>query len=342
MEKNKEDEKIIEERKYTKYRLFDYYINISIGLSNNNKIIIRSSYYLLKLTLEYINSLVGANFYSIKDAFSFLEKKFDNDKFEFIEISNELIIIINNCDDVDNPNYIKLCLKENFENRNILIKELFKENSEIKTENLRLKQEIDYLKFKNENDIENLQMQINQINLINQFISQMNSMNKMMNNINLNIMNQPNLFMNNSFQEKITIFFNNNMSFCFPKDALISTVIKQYKNMINANGLYGISYNGKILDKNLTIEKAGITNFSNVTISPFIFNIMFDNYQYTNKIYFQCLKDELFSQLIERYRNKYGDNRKNIIFYEGVSKLDPALSIEQNNLINNSIIYVFP
>ena len=206
MEENKEDEKIIEERKYTKYRSFDYHINISIGLSNNNKIIIRSSYYLLKLTLENINSLVGAKFNSIKDAFSFLEKKFDNDKFELSGTSNELIIIINNCDDVDNPNYIKLCLKENFENRNILIKELFKENSEIKTENLRLKQEIDYLKFKNENDIENLQMQINQINLINQFISQMNSMNKMMNNINLNIMNQPNLFMNNSFQEKITIF----------------------------------------------------------------------------------------------------------------------------------------
>ena len=337
MEENKEDEVMIIKRKYTKLGLLDHNINISIGLSTNNIIIIKSSYYLLKLTLEYINSLVGANFYSIKDAFSFLEKKFDNDKFELREISNELIIIINNHDDIDNPNYIKLCLKENFENRNILIKELFKENSEIKTENLRLKQEIDYLKFKNDNDIVNLQMQINQ------FLNQMNSMNRMMNNINSNIMNQPNLFMNNSFQEKITIFFNKNMSFSFPKDALISTVIKQYKNMINANGSYGISYNGKIiLNKNLTIEKAGITNFSNVTISPFVFNIMFENYRYTTKICCHCLKDELFSQLIERYRNKYGDNRKNIIFYEGMSKLDPALSIEQNNLINNSIIRLIP
>lgn len=158
MEENKEDEKRIEERKYTKFGLFDSYINISIGLSNNNTIIIRSSYYLLKLTLEKINLLLGAKFNSIKDAFSFLEKKFDNDKFEIIGISNELIIIINNCDNIDNPNYIKLYLKENFENRNSLIKELFKENSELKTENLLLKQEIDYLKLKNNNDIINLQM----------------------------------------------------------------------------------------------------------------------------------------------------------------------------------------
>lgn len=132
------------------------------------------------------------------------------------------------------------------------------------------------------------------------------------------------------------------MSFCFPKDALISTVIKQYKNMTNANGLCGISYNGKILDKNLTIEKAGITNFSNVTISPFIFNIKFENCGHTNKIFCYCLKDELFSQLIERYRNKSGDNRKNIYFLYNGSRLDPSLSIKQNNLINSSIIYVFP
>ena len=69
-------------------------------------------------------------------------------------------------------------------------------------------------------------------------------------------------------------------------------------------------------------------------------HIAFRDYRDIKIIICHCLKDELFSQLIERYRNKSGDNRKNIYFRFNSKNLDQTLSIEKTQLIDNSRIYI--
>ena len=165
-----ENEEILSKKEF-KIKYFSDYINIIIYKTKNN-IIIRSSYYELKLSLEDLSLLTKTIYKSIDESFEFINNIFINDKFKIKEINlNEIKIIIITYDVIKGKDKeIELCLKENFNNTNYLIKELFnkykelekeiineknnnqklfEENNIIKNENINMKKEIEIIKNNN-------------------------------------------------------------------------------------------------------------------------------------------------------------------------------------------------
>ena len=211
------DEEILSKKEF-KIKYFSDYINIIIYKTKNN-IIIRSSYYELKLSLEDLSLLTKILYKSIDESFEFINNIFINNKFKIKEINlNEIKIIIITYDVIKGKDKeIELCLKENFNNTNYLIKELFnkykelekeiineknnnqklfEENNIIKNENINMKKEIEIIKNNNNNNIEINEMKINIMNInnqiyqlqnqINQFIFQINQIKEGINSILMN------------------------------------------------------------------------------------------------------------------------------------------------------------
>ena len=192
-----EDEEILSKKEF-KIKYFSDYINIIIYKTKNN-IIIRSSYYELKLSLEDLSLLTKIIYKSIDESFEFINNIFINNKYKIKEINlNEIKIIIITYDNIKGKDKeIELYLKENFNNTNYLIKELFnkfkelekeiineknnnqklfEENNIIKNENINMKKEIEIIK-NNNNNMEINEMKINIMNINNQIYQLQNQIN---------------------------------------------------------------------------------------------------------------------------------------------------------------------
>ena len=219
-----EEEILLKQKEYvTKYN-YDS-VKIMIGKTKDN-IIIRSAYYEIKLNVEDLSLLTKALFKSIDESFEFIKNIFEQNKYIIKEKSSKEIKLILKVYDMikGREKDIELILKENFENQNILIKDLFnkymnvekeiselknenktlkEENNKLKQDNNNLKMEIEIIKNKQNNDIGRLQIQymnsINSMNMIqqqiNQLIIKINEIEQIMNirgNNNFNYMNQNN------------------------------------------------------------------------------------------------------------------------------------------------------
>ena len=87
-----EEEEILKKIGY-KVKYNDDFIIITIGITKTN-IIIRSSYYGLKLDLFNLNLLTKISFNSIDDYFSFLENIFNQKKIAIIEKKANIMKIL--------------------------------------------------------------------------------------------------------------------------------------------------------------------------------------------------------------------------------------------------------
>ena len=250
-----EDEEILIQKEYVVKYNSDL-IKIIIGKTKHN-IIIRNTYYELKLSKDDLSLLTKIIYKSIDESFEFLKNIFEKNKYEIKEKSSKSIKLILRIYDMikEKEKDIELILLENFENQNFLFKDLFdkyiniekeiydikndnkflkEENGKLKQDNNNLKMEIEIIKNKNNNnnEIGGLQMQymniMNNINMIQTQINQlMNKINEieqnknMILNSNLNIMNQRNYSpMNNIYNG------NNNLN---PMD--ISRGMQNFNNM---------------------------------------------------------------------------------------------------------------
>ena len=219
-------EEILIRKEYKVNYLSDIY-DIIIEKTNYN-IIIRNNYYELKLNPENLSLLTNTIFNSIDDAFEFMINIFNNNQY-FIKgiFSNKILLGIQIYDIMGNKKEIELELKENFEDKNYLIKELFNkyikiekdlnevkkdnnilkvENNKLNKDNMNLKMELESIK---KNNINGLQIQINNINnMINQIqqrlkeldnvIQQINKIQNQINSISMN-MDTNYLNLNNQF-----------------------------------------------------------------------------------------------------------------------------------------------
>ena len=293
-------EAIIEKKEYRAN--FNYSLLPIVIERTNNAIIIRSSYYQLKLSSQDLSQLTGLIFNSIQEVFFFITNTFDNNNYYIKEKTNSKFnIIIRIYDNIRGmPKDIELCLEENFEDKNYLIKELFNKCNNLENEIIPLKNN-NYLlneenkKLKEENMKIKNELQLYQNNTMNSIMNALNSINEIKmdvnqikQNNNINFMNNQQmmpipLFNNNIIKEKndIQVIFHygfNHLGLevnfkpivldCKPND-LVSDVINQFlkKSVFEINEKeYKFIFNAKNLKKDLTLLEAGISNGSNIFV----------------------------------------------------------------------------
>ena len=305
-----------------------------IGKTKDN-IIIRSTYYELKLNKDDLSLLTKTIYKSIDESYEFIKNIFNQNKFKIKEKTSKRIKLIIRIYDMIKAKEkdIELILLENFENQNSLIKDLFnkyiniekkideinndnkilkEENDRLKQDNNNLKMEIQFIKNNNENKFGGLQMQymniMNTINMIqqqiNQFINRINQMEQtmnMMSNNNLNLMSQNNFNLQNFNPMNNEYNLNNNL------------------NGMNQNNfnLMNLSNN----DSDLIDQNNPMFKFMNETRNDYnnqYINIIF-RFSGPNKrklpIIVQCKYDDLISTIIEKFRKKTNIFNEHVKFY---------------------------
>ena len=125
---------IIEKKEYKLN--YNYTTIILVIERRNNNIIIRSSYYQIKFNAYELSQLTGLIFNSLEEAFLLLKNIFENNNYYIKEITSSIInIIIRIFDNIrGTAKDLELTLKENLEDKNSLIKELFNRYNNMENE----------------------------------------------------------------------------------------------------------------------------------------------------------------------------------------------------------------
>ena len=344
------EEILLKQKEYiTKYN-YDS-IKIMIGETKDN-IIIRSTYYEIKLNIEDLSLLTKILFKSVDESFEFIKNIFEQNKYIIKEKSSKEIKLILKVYDIfkGREKDIELILKENFENQNILIKDLFnkymniekeiyelknenkklkEENNKLKQDNNSLKMEIEIIKNKQNNDIGGLQMEymnlINSMNVIqqqiNQFIIKINEIEQIMNireHNNFNNMNQ------NNFDPMNDI---NNLNMMNQNNFNNTNNINSNFNIINPN-----NYNPLNDSLNNSIQKK--------TKEIIVYFRIIKKNNSNIPIAIQCQDDDLVSELKERFRALANYENKYAKFIYNARNLIDNLTVIESGINNSSNIFV--
>ena len=353
------DEIIVSKNEYKVKHLSDY-ITITIENANDN-IIIRSNYYELKLNIENLAILTKTIYKSIDEVYEFINNIFIQNKFKIKEINSQMIsIIIIIYDNIKgNEKEIELLLKENFDDKNYLIKDLFnkymkvekeiieerynnkklnEDNDKLKQENMNIKTEIESIKNNYNNNIGDIKMNImnitNQIyqlqQQLNEFIFQINQMQQQLNLISMNI-NNPMMNLNN-------------FSLMNPQNSF-NQINQNDFNLINQNN-NSMNFNNNIMGMPNPLFK--IMNPVNEANKPknVIFRLKFTEYLYYSNIFIEFHNKDLVSTLIDKFKNKLADfysfeeDNDDIRFIFNANSLQKQLTAEEAGIKDNSNIFV--
>ena len=340
------EEEILSKKEYKGIYYSDY-INILIGKTKKN-IILRSDYYELKLNIENLSILTKTLFKTIDESFEFIINIFNQKKFS-IKVKNSNLIIINMIiyDMIKGKDKkIELCLKENFDNKNYLIKELYnkynklekeiieekknkkiinEENNKLKQENMNMKMEIESIKNNHNNKIG--EMKINILNMsnqiyqlqqqINQFIFQINQIYQQINSISMN---------NNNIMNQSNGSFMNQNSF----------------NLMNQNNSNLMSFN-EINPMNQYCDKKD--SFHEIEKSKnciFRFTDNYLNYEKDAAILISFHNNDLLSELIQRFisQTNIKINNKNLKYIFNAKQINTFLTAKEVGLMENCNIFV--
>ena len=333
-----EEEEILYKKEYKVLYNSDY-INIIIEKTKKN-IIIRSDYYEIKLNIENLSLLTKVIYKSIDESFEYINNIFIRNKFKIKEKNSKIIkliiIIYDNIKGKDKE--IELFLKENFDNKNFLIKELYnkfmkleqeiieekknnkiikEENNKLKQENMNIKNEIETIKNNHNNDIFGIRMNITNITnqlyqlqrQINQFIFQINQIQQ---KINLNSMNS-------NYNNNIMMMMNNND---------FNPMIQSNNNLINFSNFNPMNQYSNQIDNFKEVDNSITVNFrisGKNDIPPTLITIQ-DN--------------DSVSTLIDKYRNKENIYLKNVKFIFNAKQLPQHLTVKETGITNNANIFV--
>ena len=280
-------ETILSKKEY-KIKTDGNFINI-ILLKTKNNIMIKSTFYEIKFNLDNFSLLTKILFKSIDEAFDFINNMFIKNNIKVKSISFESIKLV--LEIYDNINFknkeIEICLLENFENINLLIKDLFdlntnlikeisdikEDNSKLRQENDKMKKEIDSLRDNYNYGMEQIKIQINNLyNQIMQLYQQRNNSLVMENQI----------MQQNRMQNQ----FNGQQEF-----------------FMNQNQIQMTQYNNNNIENQ---EKKMNIYFQRTSLFPRTITII-------------CSPNDLISEVIQKYRTKASDNNKYFFLFNGKS-----------------------
>ena len=145
-----EEEELLTRNEY-KVKYNSEFITLMIGKTKND-IIIRSNYYEIKMNQESLSLLTKIIYKSIDESYEFIENIFNQNKFRIKEKSSNIIKLIIKTYDTfkGKEKELELCLIENFNNKNILIKELFNKYMNIERELIDIKNNKNVIKEEND------------------------------------------------------------------------------------------------------------------------------------------------------------------------------------------------
>ena len=289
----------------------DDIIKIFIGKTSKN-IIIRSSYYEIRLTPEELSKITKMAVKTVDDAFNFIENIFENKKYTISNITpKELNLVINIFDIITgNKKDIPLILNENIkDNSKFLIKELFEKNKELKKEIIQLKEENLNLKKEiedNNKEISNMKENQNMIkDQIAQFESKIYWLNFNFNKFNtFNQFGGPNQNYNNNF--------NNFGQF----------------NQMNPNQN---NYNVNLDDYIYPVKKEEGEEIEIKSVSIFYNN---------DRVVLPCTSETTISKLIFFFKMKLRIEDDFILVFNGV-KIPNELTLQEANIKNESKLYLY-
>ena len=274
------------------------FINISI-LKTQDNIIIKSSFYEIKLNLNNLSILTKIKLNSIDEAFNYINNLFIKNNIKVKSISFDSIkLVLEIYDSINFQNKeIELCLLENFENINLLIRDLFdlntnliKEINDIKDDNTKLKQENDKMR----KEIDSLRN---------------NNYNNQIEQIKIQITNLYNQIMQ-LYQQKNNSFIMENQT--MPQNMILNQFKGQQEYFMNQNQIQMTQYNNKILEKQTKIMNI---YFQRPSLTPRTITVI-------------CSPTDLISEIIQKYREKASDNNKYFFLYNGKT-LDENSTVEK-------------
>ena len=332
-----EQEELLTKNEY-KVKYNSDFITLMIGKTKSD-IIIRSSYYEIKMNQENLFLLNKTKYNSIDESYEFLVSMFNQNKFRIKEKSSNIIKLIIKIDDKikRKEKELELCLSENFNNKNILIKELFnkymnieKEINEIKNDNYVIKEE--NVKLRQENN--NLKNEIKSIN---------HSYNKDKEDFQIQIMN-----MMNQFQQQINQLINqiNNINITV-SEIMVNNLNNNY-NLMNQN-----NYNNFNSMNNQNFMQLNENNNSINLMAPNVFELNQNKQSIQFKFYIEGQpeqpsimvefeNDDLISILIEKFRIKANFFNQDAIFIYLAKRLYENLTVEESGINSAGTIFVFP
>jgi len=238
----------------------------------------------------------------------------------------------------------------------------FSINKEIKDESEKLfcilnikEKEIFPSKKQNNNNMQNN----NNINMNNNnfFIPMYNQ-----NFMNINLMQQQMMqkqqiimqnFLNNARNNEISVIFrklddygdtHSIMIQCYTDDK-VAFAINKYRNISDdRDEAKKFIFNEKNLNPELSLAEAGITNNANIFVDTQKVVIFRDNNiprtERENLILVYCYFFETISSLIEKYREKSGNDEPNLKFIFNAKILSPNLTVQDSRITNNANIFV--
>ena len=341
---NEENEELLLKKEY-KINYLEEIITISIG-KTKNYIVIRSSFYEIKLNIDNLLLLIPIKFKSINEAFKFIQNIFEQNKFKIKGISsNNLILIIIIYDTIKGrEKEIELNLNQNL-NNDFIIKDLFKKYiqlekdiNDLKKENIKLKKEINDLKNnQNYNDNNNIYNPMNQI-LMNQMGLQM-PMDQMLMNNHMNPMNQMGRQMPMDQMLMNQMSMNNHinpMNQMNPMN-LNNNLTESYLDSINKNNFNYMNTNSNFFNSNLDNINEEFQKWS-ATFIP-IYNQKEKRID-TLPTIVEFVSNDLISEIVDKYREKSDDKRNNLKFIVDGRALEMNLTAREAGLSNNANIYV--
>ena len=260
----------------------NYIFLILIGRTNNS-VIIKSSYYSANLNNNEISFISGHNFQSINELYNFIINIFKNNQVQINLANNEMNLKLSFFNNNNQLKSFQITMVFSNSNTDYFINHLFNNLTKLESENNTIKMNYQNL-FQN---YQTLYQELNQIKSQMQLI-QNNNINFNNNNNSIMNNNMNNIFMNNNANNQIMnnsgnqINFNpnNTISILFREQSgapktldrcnlndTIGQLMDKYREKIKKpNFKFYLTYNAKVLDPNLTLKQAGLTNLTTLYV----------------------------------------------------------------------------
>ena len=260
----------------------NYIFLILVGRTNNI-VTIKSSNYSTNLNNNEISLISGQNFQSINALYNFIINIFKNNKVQVNLANNEMNL---NLSFFNNNNQLKsfqIALGYSNNNTDYFINYLFNKLTKLESEN-------NTIKMNYQNLLQNYQMLFQELNQIKSQIQLIQNNNINLNNNNNNINNMNNIIMGNVLNNQnmnislnqINFDENNTISILFREPSgsgnvktidrcnlndTIRQLMQKYRERIEKpNFKFYLTFNAKVLDPNLTLKQAGLTNLTTLYV----------------------------------------------------------------------------
>lgn len=266
------------------FRIFqnNYIFLILIGRTDNS-VTIKCSNYSANLNNNEVSLISGQKFQSINALYNFIINIFKNNKVKINLANNEMNLDLSFLNNNNQLKSFQISLGFSNSNTDYFINYLFNKLTKLESEN-------NTIKMNYQNLFQNYQMLFQELNQIKSQIQLIQNNNINLNNNNNNINNMNNIIMGNVLNNQnmnislnqINFDENNTISILFREPSgsgnvktidrcnlndTIRQLMQKYRERIEKpNFKFYLTFNAKVLDPNLTLKQAGLTNLTTLYV----------------------------------------------------------------------------